>query len=193
MKAITKLDLNTGAEQLRKGCTSLILDAPFFKKYTKFSKKAETEEERIKKFENKGLTRQESLAEMREEDKKIEAEDLATQKRVEVRGIEFDWIFNSKEGDLFFKELSTTKNTKLFEVDIIRDIILYLWTFYKKSLILFMFIPFMIYFAIFLTYTTWTMKRRQEETDGNTWMIVNYVFMAISSGFVALFMYYEIR
>ena len=110
-----------------------------------------------------------------------------------MKGIEFDLIFNSKEGDLFFKELTTTKNTKIFEVDFIRDIILYFWTHYKKSLILFMFIPFMIYFAVFLTYTTWTMERRQEETDGNTWTIVNYVFMAVSSVFVSLFMYYEIR
>jgi len=44
-------------------------------------------------------------------------------KRVEIKGIEFDWIFTEKEGKAFLKELSETDNMNLFSHDIIKDIL----------------------------------------------------------------------
>ena len=44
-------------------------------------------------------------------------------KRVEIKGIEFDWIFTEREGKSFLTELSETDNMNLFSYDIIKDII----------------------------------------------------------------------
>ena len=44
-------------------------------------------------------------------------------KRVEIKGIEFDWIFTDREGKSFLDELSETENMDIFKYDIIKDII----------------------------------------------------------------------
>lgn len=44
-------------------------------------------------------------------------------KRVEIKGIEFDWIFTEREGKDFLTELSETDNMNIFSHDIIKDII----------------------------------------------------------------------
>lgn len=52
-----------------------------------------------------------------------ELEKQKDMKRVEIKGIEFDWIFTEKEGKSFLAELSETDNMNLFQHDIIKDII----------------------------------------------------------------------
>ena len=52
-----------------------------------------------------------------------ELEKQKDMKRVEIKGIEFDWIFTEKEGKSFLTELSETDNMNLFSHDIIKDII----------------------------------------------------------------------
>lgn len=52
-----------------------------------------------------------------------ELEKQKDMKRVEIKGIEFDWIFTEKEGKSFLTELSETDNMNLFQHDIIKDII----------------------------------------------------------------------
>lgn len=52
-----------------------------------------------------------------------ELEKQKDMKRVEIKGIEFDWIFTEKEGKSFLAELSETDNMNLFSHDIIKDII----------------------------------------------------------------------
>lgn len=49
--------------------------------------------------------------------------DNKNMKRVEIKGIEFDWIFTDREGKSFLDELSETENMDIFKYDIIKDII----------------------------------------------------------------------
>ena len=46
-------------------------------------------------------------------------------KRVKVRAVEFDWVFNTKHGSKLIEILSLTKNIELFSIPVIQDIILY--------------------------------------------------------------------
>jgi hypothetical protein len=101
-------------------------------------------------------------------------------KRVDVKGVEFDWVFNNKEGDKLLRELSETKNKGLFGLEIIKDIIYYQWSYFKRAIIIRMFIPFIVYFITFSMYVSWTnIKRNEEEDEGienGTWYIVNLCF-----------------
>lgn len=53
----------------------------------------------------------------------VKQDNLKNMKRVEIKGIEFDWIFTDKEGKEFLTELSETDNMEIFNYDIIKDII----------------------------------------------------------------------
>lgn len=89
-----------------------------------------------------------------------------------MKAIEFDWILNSAFGNEFLQELSETDNIQIFSLDIIRYIILYQWRFIKKHIIIKLFIPFVFYFTVFILYSTWFIryKNEQYEKDGeNTW------------------------
>lgn len=54
-------------------------------------------------------------------------DDKLNLKRVEVKGIEFDWIFR-KEYQYFLKELATTTNINLFSITVVKDVVLYMWS-----------------------------------------------------------------
>ena len=62
-----------------------------------------------------------------------------------------------------------------------------------------LFAPFFVYFILFLVYTTWTMKRKQDEYEDNP-REETYVFVWVNLGFacsnlffIALFFYVELR
>lgn len=62
--------------------------------------------------------------------------------RLEIRAIEFDWIFNNKEGVGFLDSLAYTDNIDLFSLNIIRYIIRFFWGTYRKYILLYLFMPF---------------------------------------------------
>lgn len=51
--------------------------------------------------------------------------------RITVEAIEFGWIHNNKEGVAFLKNLAENDSTEIFDLKIIRIIIIYLWIQYK--------------------------------------------------------------
>ena len=67
-------------------------------------------------------------------------------KKYEINGIEFDWLFSENEGVNFLETLSNTNSIEVFSIEIIKYIIIYLWSFYRKAIFLQMFIPFVLYF-----------------------------------------------
>ena len=73
------------------------------------------------------------------------AEEKQKFERVIIKAIEFDWIFNTKEGDEFLGNLTETENLELSEIDIIRDIILFLWSYFKIQIVIKLFIPYFVY------------------------------------------------
>lgn len=89
------------------------------------------------------------------------------EKRVEVKCIEFDWILNKKEGEDFLQRLSDTDNLAYFEFDIIKNIIMFQWSYFLPRIIMFLFMPFVAFFILFILYTTWLINKKNEETDSN--------------------------
>ena len=90
------------------------------------------------------------------------------QKRIEIKGIEFDWVFSSVDGPRFFKMMSETNSISLFNVKMIQNIIVFFWSFFRLRILVFLFIPFLLYFGLFLLYALYFQKRRMEENDGHT-------------------------
>ena len=62
-------------------------------------------------------------------------------RRSDVKMIEFDWIFQGREGFLFIEELATTDNESIFEVESIKISIEYLWGFYFNKIFKLVFCP----------------------------------------------------
>lgn len=100
-----------------------------------------------------------------EEKVNVFEEEENTLKRLSIRGIEFDWIFHGNNADQFLKDLSVSDNINIFGQDIIRDIILFQWMYFKKVIIMKLFLPYGIYFIIFCVYTTWLIERQFNEAD----------------------------
>lgn len=117
------------------------------------------------------------------------------QKRLDIRAIEFDWIFSKDEGVTFLENLATTDNIELFSLTLIRYIIRFLWTFYRKAIVLYLFIPFLIYFTLFILYATWIHDKAFD--DGNEYSknygIANIIMIITILIFISYFFYFEIR
>ena len=73
---------------------------------------------------------------------------------LEIRGIEFDWIFNNKEGKDFLKNLGKTDNLDLFENSLIKIIIDFLWKIWFRAIFWMVFIPFIFMMITYLIYVT---------------------------------------
>jgi len=116
--------------------------------------------------------------------------------RVSVKMIEFDWILHGKPAHEFLKNLLKVNSSEMFNLDIVKDIVFYQWSTIRKQIIMKMFIPFCLYFLLFLTYVTWTIKRKHEEDaagDEKKWFWINFTLMIPSILITILFTYYEIR
>ena len=107
-------------------------------------------------------------------EKKIEKERIINieknkkgMKRYEIKAIEFDWLFNENEGKDFLKALIKTENIEIFSVSTISNIILYLWGYYRLQIVLQVLIPFLIYFTVFILYSTWVNHEKNQEGSDN--------------------------
>jgi hypothetical protein len=117
------------------------------------------------------------------------------QRRLVIRAIEFDWIFNKVEGVSFLKTLAETEYIEIFSYKLIQNIIRFMWSYYKIHIVTWVLIPFLFYLSIFCLYTTWIHKKKQDNNEGyfegyglaNTFMIVVILM------FNTYFAYYEIR
>ena len=144
--------------------------------------------------EQKEKAKEERRKKQEEEKKKIEEMGKNAERRVEIRAIEFDWLFSQKEGEAFMKELSETSNIDLFSQQIIKYIVLYQWKYFKYYIILRIFVPFMAYFLLFLAYSTYTLHDKiQKDDTGSTEYIVNLVMIVITFLLWCFFSYIEVR
>jgi hypothetical protein len=55
---------------------------------------------------------------------------------------------------MFVDQLSVTTNESLFEVEAIKTCINFLWSYYFYRLLVFVFLPYCLFFVIFLVYAT---------------------------------------
>uniref|UniRef100_A0A7S3JKB8 Ion transport domain-containing protein n=1 Tax=Euplotes harpa TaxID=151035 RepID=A0A7S3JKB8_9SPIT len=199
MKSITKVRLQEGEDTIREVYSCCILDKAFYKKYRigEFSKKIE---EPIKDnavapidylVDQQKKEAEEELLNGKAKDKIFE--EVGSLKRVTIKGIEFDWVFCSDEGESFLQYLSETPNINIFSQSIIRDIILFQWSFFKKMIILKLLVPYLCYFLIFCLYATYLLKNQNDESDKNgVYHIFSWIFGAIILVFNVFWAYIEV-
>ena len=96
--------------------------------------------------------------------------------RVNIEAIEFGWILNDNEGTRFLKEISRSEGTELFELRIIRLILLFLWEHYSKRLNFLLLYPSFIYLILFVAYSTWIHEEKVvEDSKGSVFDVLNLV------------------
>jgi len=95
------------------------------------------------------------------------------------------------------KVLSETKNTNLFKVPVIEDIIRFKWSYFRWAIIILLFIPFLAYFGAFLTFATWAIKEDYEyeqKVDGSKkgwetateWLVISCIVFIVGFAYVEL-------
>ena len=90
-------------------------------------------------------------------------------KKYEVKAIEFSWLFKPQPRKRLLTALAKSSDIEIFSLEIIQMVLLFLWTYYKKVITLFVLLPFLLYFVVFILYATWIQqeKEAEEETDGS--------------------------
>lgn len=196
MASITKVRLKDGDATIREAYSCCILDKEFYKKYEIGGKQDNAVKgEKIKPNAVAPIDKSQSIdkVDVEEEVQNVFEEVENPLKRVSIKGIEFDWIFNTPEGDEFLKNLSETSNINIFGQDIIRDIVLFQWSYFKQAIIYKLLVPYMIYFIIFCLYATWILyEQNLEKDDSGPYHIVAYILGAIILIFNFFWGYVEI-
>jgi len=169
MQSINKLDLQDDQGTIRSHYSCAILDKQFYKEFGVPDKDGNP----IFKDENKARSNAVVPADKKSNPDQIDGEEVVNVfeedetllKRVTIKGIEFDWIFQGNKAESFLKDLSESENIHIFGQDIIRDIILFQWKYFKRVIIWKLFLPYMIYFMLFCVYTTWILERQHNENE----------------------------
>lgn len=99
--------------------------------------------------------------------------------------VEFDWVFQGDEGEMFVEELANSDNEDIFKVETIRICILFLWNFYFYRILLAVFVPYFFFFCCFFFYSTFV-------TDGEM-TLLDYVLAIICTIYSVYALCMEIR
>ena len=84
---------------------------------------------------------------------KISGNRSAVNQPVVVKAIDIHWILNEKIGKDFLRALSNSDNIEFFNSEGVRVLISFLWKHYKNKIQLMIFVPYCIYFGLFLLLT----------------------------------------
>ena len=130
-------------------------------------------------------------------------------KRIETYAVEFDWIFRGSNAKGFIEHLARYSNDSIFAVETIKIIVTFLWTKFFYHIRNKIFIPFLIYFVLFLVQVTFIYSIRvncYEVVEGWTdlyqiiechdylpWKTADYIFIALLFAFCLYFLLIEIR
>ena len=172
MKEITKADLKEKNKIVREASNWCILDTNFYRKY----KVPDAQGNLIVSGDSKPngnavvpIVNQNNNVENNKSDSNIVIQQTQrSYERVMIKAIEFDWIFNTKEGEDFLGNLADTENIKLFGVDIIKDVILLQWSYFKMHIVGKLLLPYLLYFIIFLVHVTYVIKNEHYEPSNET-------------------------
>lgn len=135
-----------------------------------------------------------SIPEIEEQDNNDANTNSGVEKRVEVKAIEFDWILTSDKGELFLERLSQTENLRYFEVDVIKNLVMFQWQIFLPKIIAFLFVPFLAFFLLFILYTTWILNEKHNEDDGwGPWHQAAVTIGIIILVFQIFFIYVELH
>ena len=104
---------------------------------------------------HKDLTKEEIAIIKQKEREQYYRENLKNKRTVlNIKAIEFDWIFGT-EGVNFIKTIAESKDVQIFEIGIIKTIILFFWKYYKRRIVIASFLPFMLNFLAMFAYATY--------------------------------------
>lgn len=147
-------------------------------------KRQKVEDEKRKQREEKEKAQQELI--MAEKQKLYEERDKQREaskrglKRYNIFAIEFDWLFNEQHGRDFLVDLTLTQSLDIFGIDIIVKIILFLWMYYRRAIVLNILLPFLVYFIAFLIYATYIYHEKEEENDrDDPWYSINTILIVV--------------
>lgn len=122
-------------------------------------------------------------------------EEKRAQKKLDIKAIEFDWIFNKTEGAAFMKTLASTECIDLFSLKVVRHIIRFCWSHFRKYIIIYLLVPYLCYFLLFILYATYFHKKKIENENG-TWEefgLANTLSIIVLLMFITYFAYFEVR
>jgi hypothetical protein len=80
---------------------------------------------------------------------RVTTEDSASQP-VTVKGFDLYWILNSEEGHYFLHKLSTHDNINFFMTEFVKTLITFLWSHYRRQIVIWVMLPYFAYFAFFI-------------------------------------------
>jgi len=64
------------------------------------------------------------------EKKRKKAEDWSWKQILDIKAIEFDWIFNQSQGSKFLKALADCEDIEIYSNNLIKLIITFLWSYF---------------------------------------------------------------
>ena len=192
MESINLIKLAEDQEDIQEFTSCTILDADFYKKFDiNIQNQTKDQENNEKSKANDHVLIQwcqNWVPFMNIRQKKVNL------KRVNLRAIELDWIFKGERSTSFLKELSETDNMEVFELDIIKDIIMFQWKYFSRAIMLKLFMPFMIYFVLFCVYTTYILERQYDAQEtNNDYDMASYIIGSIILLFCVFWSYVELR
>ena len=171
MKKTKTLKLKSDADPLLVTHNNCLIDENFIEKYCIVEKKneevkdvnqSEGHESAQDRIENENTKTQDPKSTAKNSSKSKKG---AKQKLLDIKGIEFDWIFSKEDGANFLKILSKSTDIELFSLRIVQLIIGFFWSYFRNAMIMWLLIPFLVYFVIFIMYATYFQKRKVEQQN----------------------------
>lgn len=84
----------------------------------------------------------------------VEETEKSNTKKVEIWGLEYEWIFTGPTAKKFIGHLAEFENDDVFDIETIRVLILYQWSKFFNRIFQRLFVPFLIYFLFYMLYVT---------------------------------------
>ena len=87
-------------------------------------------------------------------------ENKANLKTLEIKAIPFEWIFESEGRRNLIASLHDCDDLDIFSLQIIKNLIYFLWNSWRYLIFLYLFVPYLIYFSVFVVYVTYIHKNK---------------------------------
>jgi len=109
--------------------------------------------------------------------------------------MEFDWIFNKKEGVGFLRTLILADCIDLFSILLVQKIVKFYWSYMRKYIIGFLLVPYVFYFILFIAYATYFHKKKIDgsEIDKKNFATISVIAIAFLIIFIIYYSFFEIR
>ena len=94
----------------------------------------------------------------------------------------------------FLTSLASSGDEEVFEVDVIKNVVHYMWEFYRRAIVYNILLPFIVYFTVFIIYATWINKKKDEENNKTgPYAIVNYGMSGVLILLILYFLVFELK